>query len=48
MLRPDRSALVGPALEACAKQVYRLGDTSWGVFSMQTLTRTPEFRQATL
>ena len=29
-------------------QVYRLADTSWGVFSMQTLTRTPEFRQATL
>ena len=29
-------------------QVYRLADTSWGVFSMSTLTRTPEFRQATL
>jgi twitching motility protein PilI len=29
-------------------QVYRLNDVSWGVFSMQTLTRTPEFRQATL
>jgi len=29
-------------------QVYRVNDTSWGVFSMQTLTRTPEFRQATL
>ena len=29
-------------------QVYRLADVSWGVFSMQTLTRTPEFRQATL
>ena len=29
-------------------QVYRLADTNWGVFSMQTLTRTPEFRQATL
>ena len=29
-------------------QVYRLADTSWGVFSMLTLTRTPEFRQATL
>jgi len=29
-------------------QVYRLAETSWGVFSMQTLTRTPEFRQATL
>ena len=27
-------------------QVYRLADTSWGVFSMLTLTRTPEFRQA--
>lgn len=29
-------------------QVYRLADTSWAVFSMMTLTRTPEFRQATL
>jgi twitching motility protein PilI len=29
-------------------QSYRLADTSWGVFSMSTLTRTPEFRQATL
>ena len=29
-------------------QVYRLNDISWGVFSMQLLTRTPEFRQATL
>ena len=29
-------------------QAYRLADTSWGVFSMSTLTRTPEFRQATL
>ena len=28
-------------------QAYRLADTSWGVFSMATLTRTPEFRQAT-
>ena len=29
-------------------QVYRLADTNWAVFSMQTLTRTPEFRQATV
>ena len=29
-------------------QVYRLADTNWAVFSMQTLTRTPEFRQATI
>ena len=29
-------------------QVYRVNDISWGVFSMQVLTRTPEFRQATL
>ena len=29
-------------------QAYRLADTDWGVFSMSTLTRTPEFRQATL
>jgi twitching motility protein PilI len=30
---------VGPA--------YRRADVSWNVFSMATLTRTPEFRQAT-
>jgi twitching motility protein PilI len=29
-------------------RAYRLGDTSWGVFSMSVLTRTPEFRQAAL
>ncbi len=29
-------------------QGYRLADVSWGVFSMTTLTRTPEFRQAAL
>lgn len=28
-------------------RAYRLADVSWGVFSMATLTRTPEFRQAT-
>lgn len=28
-------------------QMYRLADINWGVFSMATLTRTPEFRQAT-
>ena len=28
------------------KQVYRVNDFDWGVFSMSTLTRTPEFRQA--
>lgn len=28
------------------KQAYRLGDVTWGVFSMALLTRTPEFRQA--
>jgi twitching motility protein PilI len=27
------------------KQVYRVGDFDWGVFSMSMLTRTPEFRQ---
>ena len=29
-------------------QVYSLADTNWAVFSMQTLTRTPEFRQGTI
>ena len=28
------------------KQTYRVGDFDWGVFSMSTLARTPEFRQA--
>jgi twitching motility protein PilI len=28
------------------KQMYRVGDYDWGVFSMSMLTRTPEFRQA--
>jgi twitching motility protein PilI len=28
------------------KQVYRVSDNDWGVFSMSMLTRTPEFRQA--
>jgi twitching motility protein PilI len=27
-------------------QVYRLDDMSWGVFSLERLARTPEFRQA--
>lgn len=27
-------------------EAYRLGDDVWGVFSMELLTRTPEFRQA--
>ena len=26
---------------------YRLGDHTWGIFSLQKLARTPEFRQAT-
>lgn len=29
-------------------QMYRLADINWSVFSMSTLTRTPEFRQATV
>jgi twitching motility protein PilI len=28
-------------------QAYRLADQTWGVFNMNLLTRTPEFRQAT-
>lgn len=28
------------------KQMYRVDDFDWGVFSMSMLTRTPEFRQA--
>ena len=26
---------------------YQLGDNTWGIFSLQKLARTPEFRQAT-
>lgn len=29
-------------------QAYRLADQTWSVFSMSLLTRTPEFRQATV
>ena len=29
-------------------QVYSLAEQTWGVFSMSMLTRTPEFRQATV
>ncbi|MBB5015904.1 chemotaxis protein CheW [Rehaibacterium terrae] len=28
------------------QRAYRQGDDTWGVFSMELLTRTPEFRQA--
>jgi twitching motility protein PilI len=27
-------------------RIYRLGEDTWGVFSLQKLARTPEFRQA--
>jgi len=27
-------------------QAYRLGETPWGIFSLERLARTPEFRQA--
>jgi twitching motility protein PilI len=29
-------------------QAYRLSEQTWGVFNMNLLTRTPEFRQATV
>ena len=28
------------------ERAYRLGDHEWGVFSLDRLARTPEFRQA--
>ena len=28
------------------ERVYRLGEDIWGIFSLQKLARTPEFRQA--
>ena len=27
-------------------RAFRLGDHEWGIFSLERLTRTPEFRQA--
>ena len=27
-------------------RIYRLGEDLWGIFSLQKLARTPEFRQA--
>jgi twitching motility protein PilI len=27
-------------------RVYDLGEDSWGIFSLERLARTPEFRQA--
>lgn len=33
-------------LDALVARRYRLGDATWGAFSLALLTRTPEFRQA--
>lgn len=34
--------------EGLVERVYRAGDLVWGVFDMGLLTRTPEFRQASV
>lgn len=41
-VQPDSDSRYGYFI----KQVYRVGDNDWAVFSMAMLTRTPEFRQA--
>ncbi len=42
----DVAASGGSRYDHFIKQIYRVGDSDWGVFSMAMLTRTPEFRQA--
>lgn len=38
----------GGRYESLIERVYRAGDTVWGVLDMGLLTRTPEFRQASV
>lgn len=42
----DDSPLVEGRYAYFIDRVYRLADDSWGVFSLERLARTPEFRQA--
>lgn len=42
----DPSELAQGRFNGFINQAYRVGDTTWGVFAMALLTRTPEFRQA--
>ncbi len=42
----DDSPLVQGRYAHFIDRVYRLADDSWGVFSLERLARTPEFRQA--
>ena len=37
---------VGDRYRHFIERAYRLGDQAWGVFSLERLARTPEFRQA--
>lgn len=42
----DSGAHVAGRYQYFVDCAYRLGDATWGVFSLDRLTRTPEFRQA--
>ncbi len=44
--KPDAGPLFGGRYMHFVDRAYRLGDHSWGVFSLSLLARTPEFRQA--
>ena len=44
---PDLAALpLRRVARGWDNDIYRLGEDLWGVFSLQKLARTPEFRQA--
>jgi twitching motility protein PilI len=42
----DAAPLADGRYENFVERAYRLGDHEWGVFSLDRLARTPEFRQA--
>jgi twitching motility protein PilI len=44
--RAEPGVLAAGRYEPFVRQAYRLGDDTWGVFSMHALTRFPEFRQS--
>ena len=44
--RASPEALAAGRYAQFVKQAYELGGSLWGVFSMSTLTRSPEFRQS--
>lgn len=42
----DASALMDGRYAHFVERAYRMNDQDWGVFSLERLSRTPEFRQA--